>query len=238
MNPVVQSLRKGLVVSCQALPGEPMYSENGGVMPLFATAAAQSGAGGIRANSVRDIKEIQAAVPLPVIGLLKREYDGYEPYITPTLDDVEAVLSAGADILAFDATDRVHPNDVSTPDLIAQIRKAHPTAVLMADISTYDEAVMAAKCGVDLVGTTLSGYTAASANSPVPNLELVRRLAADLSIPVIAEGNISTPDLAVDALNCGAHAVVVGGAITRPAQICTRFVDAIRARAAQTPSEN
>ena len=108
----------------------------------------------------------------------------------------------------------------------------------MADISTYDEAVMAAKCGVDLVGTTLSGYTAASADSPVPNLELVRRLAADLSIPVIAEGNISTPDLAVDALNCGAHAVVVGGAITRPAQICTRFVDAIRARAAQTPSEN
>ena len=173
-----------------------------------------------------------------MIGLLKKEYDGFDPYITPTLDDAEAVLSAGADIVAFDATDRVHPNDVSTPDFIAQIRKAHPTAVLMADISTYDEAVMAAKCGVDLVGTTLSGYTAASANSPVPNLELVRRLAADLSIPVIAEGNISTPDLAVDALNCGAHAVVVGGAITRPAQICTRFVDAIRARAAQTPSEN
>ncbi|MGK2350816.1 N-acetylmannosamine-6-phosphate 2-epimerase [Cutibacterium sp. V947] len=238
MNPVVQSLRKGLVVSCQALPGEPMYSENGGVMPLFATAAAQSGAGGIRANSVRDIKEIQAAVPLPVIGLLKKEYGGFEPYITPTLDDVEAVLSAGADIVAFDATDRVHPNDVSTPNFIAQIRKAHPTAVLMADISTYDEAVTAEKCGVDLVGTTLSGYTAASADSPVPNLELVRRLASDLSIPVIAEGNISTPDLAVAALDAGAHAVVVGGAITRPAQICTRFVDAIHARAAQTPSEN
>lgn len=108
MNPVVQALEMGLVVSCQALPGEPMYCEDGGVMPLFARAAAQSGAVGIRASSVRDIKEIRAAVPLPVIGLLKREYDGYEPYITPTLDDVEAVLSAGDDILAFDATDRVH----------------------------------------------------------------------------------------------------------------------------------
>ncbi|WCC80223.1 N-acetylmannosamine-6-phosphate 2-epimerase [Cutibacterium equinum] len=238
MNPVLESLRKGLVVSCQALPGEPMYCEDGGVMPLFARAAAQSGAVGIRANSVRDIKEIRAAVPLPVIGLFKKEYDGFEPYITPTLDDVEAVLSAGADIVAFDATDRVHPHDMSTPDFITEIRKAHPTAVLMADISTYHEAVMAAKCGVDLVGTTLSGYTAASADSPVPNLQLVSRLAADLSIPVIAEGNISTPELAVAALDSGAHAVVVAGAITRPAQICTRFVDAIHARLAQTPLEN
>lgn len=108
----------------------------------------------------------------------------------------------------------------------------------MADISTYDEAVMAAKCGVDLVGTTLSGYTAASANSPVPNLELVRHLTADLSIPFIAEGNISTPALAITALDSGAQAVVVGGAITRPAQIRARFVDAIRARVAHTPTEN
>ena len=220
MNPVVQALEKGLVVSCQALPGEPMYSEIGGVMPLFAAAAAQSGAVGIRANSVRDIKEIRAAVPLPVIGLLKKEYDGFDPYITPTLDDAETVLSAGADIVAFDATDRVHPNDVSTPDFIAQIRKAHPTAVLMADISTYDEAITAETCGVDLVGTTLSGYTAASADSPVPNLELVRRLAADLSIPLIAEGNISTPALAITALDSGATGLTPsgrsGGCVSRP----------------------
>lgn len=234
MNSVMQSLAKGLIVSCQALPGEPMYSENGGVMPLFATAAAQSGAVGIRANSVRDIKEIRAAVPLPIIGLLKENYDGFEPYITPTLDGVEAVLSARANIVAFDATNRIHPHGVSTPDFIGQIRKAAPSAVLLADISTYDEAITAEKCGVDLVGTTLSGYTAASADSPVPNLNLVRRLASSLSIPVLAEGNISSPGLAVAAIDSGAHSVVVGGAITRPAQICTQFVNAIHAHVPQS----
>lgn len=224
---VRSSLRGGLVVSCQALPGEPMYSEAGGVMAMFARAAQASGAVAIRTSSVRDVTEVMAAVDLPVIGLIKRPYDGYEPFITPTLTEVDELVATGCDVVALDCTDRVHPGDVTTSQLVAAVRERHPSLALMADIATYEEGVAAAALGVDLVGTTLSGYTAQSQGRPAPDVELVRRLAEHVDVPVVAEGHVHTPELARTMLDAGAHCVVVGGAITRPAEITQRFVRAL-----------
>lgn len=225
---LLNHLRGGLVVSCQALPGEPLYAEAGGVMPLMALAAERAGAAGIRSNSARDVREIKAAVSLPVIGLVKREYPPFDPYITVTMAEVDDLIEAGADVIALDATLRARPDGKTPAEFIDEIRASHPGIVLMADISTYDEGIAAAGAGVDFVGTTLSGYTRQSQDAPAPNFDLVERLARDAAVPVIAEGRIRTPEQARRMLGLGAFCVVVGGAITRPLEIATEFVNALR----------
>ena len=225
---LLDRLRGGLVVSCQALPGEPLYVESGGVMPLLARAAERAGAVAIRANSARDVSEIKAAVRLPVIGLIKRDYPPFEPYITVTMDEVDALVEAGADIVALDCTLRDRPDGLSPAEFVASIRRRHPALPLMADIADYDEGIAAGEAGVDFVGTTLSGYTPQTQGAPAPNLGLVERLAGDCAAPVIAEGRIRTPEQARAMLDRGAFCVVVGGAITRPLEIATDFVNALR----------
>jgi N-acylglucosamine-6-phosphate 2-epimerase len=227
---VLTRLSGGLVVSCQALPHEPLYTEAGGVMPLLAEAARQAGAVGIRANSARDVAQIRAAVPLPVIGLIKQDYPPYEPFITVTMAEVDALVAVGAEIVAVELTGRTRPDGLSPAEWVATIRRHHPDLLLMADIATYGEGIAAAEAGVDLVGTTLSGYTPQSLGDPVPNLDLVRRL-AEADVRVVAEGRIHTPEQARASLDAGAHCVVVGGAITRPLEIATRFVQAMTAPA-------
>ncbi len=225
---LLDRLRGGLVVSCQALPGEPLYVESGGVMPLLARAAERAGAVAIRANSARDVREITAAVGLPVIGLIKRDYPPFEPYITVTMDEVDALVDAAADVVALDCTLRTRPDGQSPSEFIAAIRQRHPGLPLMADIASYDEGIAAGLDGVDFVGTTLSGYTPETQGAPAPNVELVGRLAEDCAVPVIAEGRIRTPEQARAMLDRGAFCVVVGGAITRPLEIATDFVNALR----------
>lgn len=224
----LDSLRGGLVVSCQALPGEPLYVEAGGVMPLMARAAEQAGAVGIRSSSARDVQEIKAAVSLPVIGLIKREYPPFQPYITVTMTEIDELVAAGSDIVALDCTLRPRPDGLTPAEFIAEIRAAHPGLPLMADIATYEEGIAAAEAGVDYVGTTMSGYTPQSEGAPAPNYELVERLVADAGAPVIAEGRIRTPEQARRMLDLGVYCVVVGGAITRPLEIATEFVEALR----------
>jgi N-acylglucosamine-6-phosphate 2-epimerase len=147
-------------------------------------------------------------------------------YITPRLRDAAAVATAGADIIAVDATDRPHPEG-SAADLIRAV-KAETGRLVMADISTENEALEAVEAGADVISTTLSGYTPYSPQIYGPDLDLVRRLAArNLPVPVIAEGRIATPEEARAALDAGAFAVVVGGAITRPQQITLRFAKAL-----------
>jgi N-acylglucosamine-6-phosphate 2-epimerase len=224
--------RGGLIVSCQALPGEPLYSTEGGVMPLLAIAAERAGAVGIRSNSARDVREIKSRVNLPVIGLIKRHIPDYEPFITPTLDDVDALAAAGADMIAFDSTLRTRADGLVPKEFVAKIRARYPDLPLMADIATLEEGMEAALIGVDFVGTTLSGWTAQSVDAPTPNFELVARLADCVSVPIIAEGGIRTPDQARIMLEMGALCVVVGGAITRPMEIAMEFVKAMsKARA-------
>ena len=222
-----ERLRGGLIVSCQALPGEPLFAIGGGVMPLLAKAAELGGAVGIRSNSARDVREIKQAVELPVIGLIKNQYAPYEPYITATMTEVRALVKAGADIIAVDCTLRERVDKLSPAGFISQIRGEYPGLALMADIATLEEGLAAADAGVDFVGTTLSGYTPQSEGAPQPDFRLVEHLVASITVPVIAEGRIRTPKDAKHMLDVGAFAVVIGGAITRPLEITNAFVAAL-----------
>lgn len=224
---LLNRLRGGLVVSCQALPGEPLFVVHGGVMPLLAAAAAQAGAVAIRSNSARDVREIKAAVELPIIGLIKKQYPPFEPYITATMAEVDELVAAGADVVALDLTHRERVDGLSPAAFISQIRSAHPGLALMADIATLDEGLAAADAGVDFVGTTLSGYTPQSEGAQAPNFGLVEQLVAGTAVPIIAEGRIRTPEQARQMIDLGAFCVVVGGAITRPLEIATEFVEAL-----------
>lgn len=206
-----------LIVSCQALEDEPLHSPY--VMSKMALAAYEGGAAGIRANSVDDIEAIKKKVSLPIIGIIKQSYEDSEVVITPTIKEVKALYDEGVDIIAFDATDRLRPGNQTLASFIKDIKERFPGQKWMADVSTKQEAINAEAHGVDLVATTLVGYTAASADDEP--LEVLKQVLNTSNLPVIAEGNIDTPAKAQKAIELGAYAVVVGSAITRP-QIITR----------------
>ena len=179
-------IKGGLIVSCQALETEPLYTKEGGVMPLMAKAAAMSGAVGIRANTVRDITQIKQVVDLPVIGIIKKDYPGTPMYITVTMKEVDELVECGVDILAVQGTGALH-------------------------------------------GKNVHGYTPETKGIDDIDFDFVHKLAAECPAKVIAEGHIHYPEQAVKALEAGAFALVVGGAITRPAEITARFTGAINA---------
>lgn len=223
------AITKGsIIVSCQALPHEPLYCEEMSLMPFMAKAAKEAGSKCIRTSSVRDVIEIKKQTGLPVIGLIKRVYEGYDSYITPTMKEIDELVAADSDIIALDCTMRTRGDGTDINTFIQQIKEKYPDIALMADISTFEEGVNAWKAGVNIVGTTMSGYTPYSPKVDGPDYELVERLVKELPIPVIAEGKVHYPDQAKKMLELGAHAVVVGGAITRPLEIAQRFYKAIQ----------
>ena len=225
---ILERIKGQLIVSCQALPSEPLYVEEKSIMYLMARAAKQAGSPCIRTSSIRDVLAIKEETDLPVIGIVKIVYDGYDSYITPTMKEVDELYAADADIIALDCTMRKRGDGTTINEFIAQIKEKYPDAVLMADISTYEEGVNALKCGVDFVGTTLSGYTDYSPKVDGPDVQLVKKLSETIDVPVIAEGKVHYPDEAVQMLEAGAYAVVVGGAITRPLEIATRFINRVK----------
>ncbi|MFD4371136.1 N-acetylmannosamine-6-phosphate 2-epimerase [Streptomyces sp. NPDC058486] len=216
-------LRGALIVSCQAYPGEPMRDPD--TMRRVALAARDGGAAGIRAQGLDDLRAIRGALDLPLIGLWKDGAEGV--YITPTARHALAVLEAGADVVALDATDRPRPDGRPLAESIDAVHAAG--GLVMADVSTYEEGVRAAELGAHLVGTTLSGYTPATYGRKAagPDLDLVERLARTLDVPVVAEGRIHTPAQAALALERGAYAVVVGTAITHPTTLTGWFASAL-----------
>ena len=222
-------IKGGLIVSCQALEHEPLYTKEGGVMPLMAKAAAQSGAVGIRANTVRDITQIKAVVDLPVIGIIKKDYPGTPMYITVTMAEVDALVECGVDILAVQGTSALRPDGSTAADFIRQIKAKYPQQLIMADIATLEEAMACAEAGADFVGTTMRGYTPETKGIDDIDFAFITELTQKCPAKVIAEGHIHSPEQAVQALQAGAFALVVGGAITRPAEITARFTGAIRA---------
>ena len=226
-----EQLKGKIIVSCQAVPGEPLYVEEKSIMYLMARAAKQAGTPAIRTSSIRDVIAIKEETGLPVIGLIKIKYEGFESYITPTMKEVDELAAAGSYVIAFDCTAQKRGDGKTIDEFIAEVRKKYPDAILMADISTYEEGINAWKLGVDMVGTTMSGYTAHSPKTDGPDYELVKRLSAEVDIPVIGEGRVHSPEQAVEMLNAGAFAVVVGGAITRPLEIAQRFIKAVEMRA-------
>ncbi|MGL6017749.1 MAG: N-acetylmannosamine-6-phosphate 2-epimerase [Gibbsiella quercinecans] len=226
---MLETIKGKLVVSCQALADEPLHSDF--IMSRMALAAQQGGAAAIRANSVADIKAIMAAVALPVIGIIKRDYPDSAIFITATLQEVEELMAAAPAMIALDATARPRPGGVSLPELVCEIRRRYPQLLLMADIATLEEARAADALGFDCIGTTLHGYTAETQGRSLPmdDFAFLQQVLAAVARPVIAEGNITTPAMMARCLRLGAHAVVVGGAITRPQQITARFVAALPA---------
>ncbi len=222
---IFASIKGRLIVSCQALENEPLCSPF--IMGRMALAAKIGGAACIRANSKEDICEIKRIVDLPVIGLKKINYPGCEVYITPTLKEVFSLIESGADVIAFDATSRQRPGNVSIKEIICEIKAAGRLA--MADISTFEEGVAAEAAGADIISTTMSGYTLYSPETEGPDYRLIYSLSKKCNIPVIAEGRVKTPEQMLECFSRGAYSVVVGGAITRPQIITRDFVRAIDA---------
>lgn len=221
-------LKGHLIVSCQALDYEPLHSPF--IMGRMAIAAVEGGAVGIRANTPEDVTEIKRVVDVPVIGLFKRDYPDSEVYITPTMEEIDAMVACGSDIIAMDATARIHPNGLTTDDLFAKAKKAYPNQVFMADCATLEECIHAQKIGFDIVGTTMRSYTEYTKGVRIPDFELFRQLKKSMSVPFIAEGGIWDPEEARLAIECGAFAVVVGSAITRPQLITRRYAKAVEGK--------
>lgn len=222
---ILEQIKGGLIVSCQALPHEPLYDSY--IMSKMAYAAMLGGAVGIRANTIVDILAIRKRVDLPIIGIIKQEYDGSDVYITPTMDEVDALVEIGCDIIATDATNRIRPNGKTFEDFFSEVRAKYPNQLFMADTSCFEEGQLAERLGFDLIGTTMAGYTPYTKGRSLPDLELIEKYSKELNVPIVAEGGIWSPEDLKNVYKAGAFSAVCGTAITRPMDITKRFVKAL-----------
>lgn len=227
MNEKVEKLKGKLIVSCQALAHEPLHSSF--IMGRMALAAKEGGAYGIRANTKEDIAEIQTQVDLPIIGIVKRDYEDSKVYITPTMKEIDELMEVKPEIIAVDATQDLRPGGKTLDQFYEEIRNKYPDQLLMADCSTVEEALHADKLGFDFIGTTLVGYTDQSRGMKIEenDFEIIREIVANVKHLVIAEGNINTPQKAKRVIELGAFSVVVGSIITRPQLITKSFAEVL-----------
>lgn len=224
---ILKRLKKKIIVSVQAMPDEPLYKED--CINAMLQSVVNGGAQGLRVAGVRDVRNAKKMFDLPVIGITKPDKlpeNWLEVvYITPELSDVKNIIDAGADVIAFDGTNRKRPCPLEV--IIEEIHKAGRLA--MADIATFEEGLICEKSGVDIVSTTLSGYTVESkSDSDEPDFELLEKLVKNTKLPVILEGKIWEPYQVKQAFELGAHCVVIGSAITRPQLITKRFISEVQ----------
>lgn len=218
-------LKRGLIVSCQALKDEPLYG--GSTIPKMALAAKMGGAVGIRANTVKDINAIYRYIggSLPIIGLIKQTYEGSSVYITPTLKEAKALIKSRCDLIALDATFRERPEGATVEELVAYIRKNSDKAIV-ADVATYEEAIEADRIGFDYVSSTMRSYTKETKGIHIPDIDFLKKLKADIKTSgIIAEGGIHTHEELTEVLDTGIDHIVIGGAITRPQNITKDYVN-------------
>ena len=223
----IKALKGQLIVSCQALPQEPLHSSF--IMGRMARAAKEGGAAGIRANTKEDIKEIQEVTGLPIIGIVKRDYPDSAVYITPTMKEIEELMEVKPEIVAIDATGALRPGNVTLADFFHQIKEKYPEQKLMADCSTIEEALFADELGFDFIGTTMVGYTPQSKGLKIEenDFEILRTILKKVKHPVIAEGNVNSPEKAKRVIELGSYAVVVGSSITRSQLITKGYAEAV-----------
>lgn len=223
---ILESMKDGLIVSCQVQYDDPIYTDD--MVVKMAEAARWAGAVGIRANSPEQIKKIKEAVPeLPMIGLWKVWHDDTDVFITPTIKEAKAIWEAGAEIIALDCTAQVTHEGTQAWDLIKEVKKEISEAIIFADVSNYEEAKRAIENGADIVAPTLYGYTKETSHIEEPNMREFARMCRDFKDEayVMMEGHLYTPEDAMKCIFLGAHSVVVGSAITRPHLTAKRFVD-------------
>lgn len=219
----IRDLKNKVIISVQAMPSEPLYEEK--CLTAMMQSVVNGGAEGLRVAGVRDVKNAKKLFNIPVIGITKPDKlpDNWKEivYITPTMKAVDAIIDAGADIVAIDGT--LRPHECRVEDMVKRIKDAGKLA--MADISTFEEGKYCEKIGFDIVSTTLSGYTQESlSDSDKPDFELLEKLVNGTKLAVILEGKIWEPSEVDKAFKIGATAVVIGSAITRPQLITKRFV--------------
>lgn len=228
MEQNLEQLKGHLIVSCQALPHEPLHSSF--IMGRMAKAAKEGGAKGIRANTKEDIQEIKKNVDIPVIGIVKRDYEDSKVYITPTMKEIDELMEVKPEIIAVDATVELRPGGVTLDEFYHNIREKYPDQPLMADCSTVEEALYADQLGFDFIGTTLVGYTDHSRGDKIEenDFEIIRTILKNVKHRVIAEGNINTPEKARRVVELGCYSVVVGSIITRPQLITKSFTEEMK----------
>ena len=234
----VANVKNGLIVSCQFDATDPF--NNPEYISLFALSCQMGGAAGFRTEGRENIKAVKSKVRIAG----HRAYSIHLPdgsvLITGDFKEVNEIIEAGADIVALDVTERVRPNGLTGFEFLKRVRVNHPGTLLLADVSTFEEGVQAAELGADIVSTTLSGYTSATAQKAREGVDfdLIERLSDSLVVPVVAEGRILLPSEAAHSLELGAYAVVVGAAITKPTVITQMFVHEIQTRHEQEKKED
>lgn len=228
-NTFLDTVKGHLIISCQALPDEPLHSSF--IMARMARAAKMAGAPALRANSVVDIQAMQDETGLPMIGIIKAVYPDAPTFITPTLKEMRAVAATGVPVVAVQVTGQKRPHDESLAESVAQFKQEYPETLLMADTATLANIKEAEAVGFDIIGTTMHGYTpdTQGMNIADDDFAYLKAVLQATDKPVIAEGKVDTPEKARHVLDLGVHAVVVGSAITRPFEIAKRFVSAVEA---------
>lgn len=225
---ILKKIKNKMIVSCQGYDERTFHTAQD--MLMMATAAELGGCVGFRVNSPQHVEVIRNKFPSKcIIGIWKKEKEGSPVYITPDVQSILELKKSGADIIALDATKQKNYLGEYGWQTITKAKEVDPSLILMADISTFEEAELAVNAGADIVSTTLSGYTEYTREKgDTPDYQLIKDCKEKLDVFVICEGKIWSREDALKCFKCGADAIVVGTAITNPKLITERYINYLK----------